>query len=324
MNGATRLNATHQWLLGIVILLLPMSAGRAQTCVPLQDDGTTPCITAVKWNEVFRVSGEYIRVQFKNDCGRSITVDLVREDGPDIAVVPKEGTGGSHCAKSACGKFLSFAARCTSADRKRRDPSPSPAPPVTATSPGLPTSTKGSNPVAEPARPVTHPRPTSTSVEHCRNTLHELPFPTVYDCSSKRMGPEDPSLRRQWQVLCGQQDDDVTRYCEMKRDGVNAQAVVDRAKARWKEMDRLLSADSRPRAEHPTSAPTPSARPSTRYSIPSDLRTNCRNQGLYLVRGTRAHNVTCVSPPERAQSFCESSLHGRYVTENGDRLCLDQ
>jgi hypothetical protein len=328
MTRPIQLGAARGCLLGAV-LCLGVEAAMAQTCTPLQTDGRTPCISVLKWNEEFNVSGAYVRVRFRNDCNRAITVNLVRQDGPDTAVVPKNGIGGSHCAKPTCVGFVSWEAQCTGADRARQpprsSPSPTPAPTVAAPPPSRPQTSAAPQPPPSPAPQVAHPRPAPTSVERCRNRLHEVPFPTIHDCSDSRYGPVNSRLRREWQKLCSQLDDDVTRYCEMKRDGLNTQPALDRARTRWQEMERIMRADSAPPPQRgPASAPAaPSAKNTARYVIPSDLRTNCQNRGLYLVRGTRAHNVNCV-PPERARAFCEGSLHGRYVTENGDRLCLDQ
>ncbi len=168
----------------------------------------------------------------------------------------------------------------------------------------------------------THPTFNPTTVERCLKNTGALPFPTV-PCDIAQYAPERPALKSQWQGLCTNQEMDARTYCEMNRDGVPTSAIEERAKARWKAMDQLLTQDAGapPPARQPNATQKADGNSQRRYSIAPDLRTTCPRNSLFLVRRgeSSAYNVNC---PSNAASFCENSLSGRHTVDAGDNICI--
>ncbi len=169
-----------------------------------------------------------------------------------------------------------------------------------------------------------------------------LPFRHVYaDCYAALqevsiLGPNHDRLS----ALCTAQRKDATTYCAQKAFGGDAADVTRRLQQQGNEFTSLLESEKqrvadeerlreeRSRASR-TAAPArpvqrapeaPQQRAASTYSVPSDLRTNCGGNGLYLVRGRSAYNVVC-SPSSQSRSYCEGT-GGRYVTADGDRFCV--
>ncbi len=87
------------------------------------------------------------------------------------------------------------------------------------------------------------------------------------------------------------------------------------------EMRNRFHGSNQPLPDKIDRAPPPKTLepPRPTYNIRADDRTQCPGRQLFLVRGKTSYNTNC---PTNPKLFCEDSLHGQFVRDNGDNICV--